>query len=101
MSLYNLRDAVKQETYFKSLKTLFSLSLAEVFKLAAPLKRDSLIFTNLQSTVLKQYLLRRKPKVVNYMDYLKYRNNEFRAELDNDILNYDRNNIIEQIKGDL
>ena len=35
------------------------------------------------------------------MDYLKYRNNEFRTELDNDILNYDRNNIIEQIKGDL
>ena len=101
MSLYNLRDVVKQKTYFKSLKTLFLLSLAEVFKLVASFKRDSLIFTNLQSTVLKQYFLRRKPKVVNYMDYLKYRNNEFRAELDNDISNYDRNNIIEQIKGDL
>ena len=35
------------------------------------------------------------------MGYLKFRNDEFRAELDNETLKYDRNNIIEQINGDL
>ena len=98
MSLYNLRDVVKQKTYFKISEDLILTIWPRSFQISSVY---SLIFTNLQSTVLKQYFLRRKPKVVNYMGYLKFRNDEFRAELDNEILKYDRNNIIEQIKGDL
>ena len=34
-----------------------------------------------------------KPKVVNYGDYRKFRNDEFRVERDNEILKHDINNM--------
>ena len=36
-------------------------------------------------TVLKQYFPKLKPKVVSYRDYQNFQNNEFRAELDNEM----------------
>ena len=50
-------------------------------------------FHKLTTTVLKQYFPKLKPKVVNYRDYRKFRNEEFRAQLDNEILKHDINNI--------
>ena len=50
-------------------------------------------FHKLTTTVLKQYFPKPKPKIVNYRDYRKFRNDEFRAELDNEILKYDINSI--------
>ena len=50
-------------------------------------------FHKLTTTVLKQYFPKPKPKTVNYRDYRNFRNDEFRAELDNKILKYDINNI--------
>ena len=50
-------------------------------------------FHKLTTTVLKQYFPKAKPKIVNYRDYRNFRNNEFRAELDNGILKLDINNI--------
>ena len=50
-------------------------------------------FHKLTTTVLKQYFPKLKLKVVNYRDYLKFGNDEFRAELDNEILKHDINNM--------
>ena len=50
-------------------------------------------FHILTTTVLKQYFPKLKPKVVNYRDYQKFCNDEFRAQLDNEILKHDINNM--------
>ena len=50
----------------------------------------SLIFINLQ---LKQYFPKSTPKVVNYRDYQNFLNNEFRAELDNEMSKHDLGNM--------
>ena len=50
-------------------------------------------FHKLITTVLKQYFAKPKPKIVNYRGYINFRNHKFRAELDNEILKHDINNI--------
>ena len=50
-------------------------------------------FHKLTTTVLKQYFPKSKPKIVNYRDYRNFRNDEFRAELDNEILKHDISNM--------
>ena len=50
-------------------------------------------FHKLTITVLKQCFPKLKPKVINYRDYQKFRNDEFRAQLDNEILKHDINNM--------
>lgn len=47
-------------------------------------------FHKLTTTVLKQYFPKLKPKVVKYR---KFRNDEFSAELDNEISKHDINNV--------
>ena len=42
---------------------------------------------------MKQYFPKPKPKIVYYRDYRNFRNDEFGAELDNEILKQDINNI--------
>ena len=42
-------------------------------------------FYKLTTTVLRQYFPKLKPKVVHYRDYQKFRNDEFRAQLENEI----------------
>ena len=41
--------------------------------------------SNFTTTVLRQYFPKLKPKVVHYRDYQKFRNDEFRAQLENEI----------------
>ena len=48
-------------------------------------------FHKLTTTVLKQDFPKPKPKIVNYRDYRNFRNDEFRAELDNEVLKHDIN----------
>ena len=50
-------------------------------------------FHKLTTTVLKQYFPKLKSKVVNYRDYRKFWNNEFRSQLDNEILKHDISNM--------
>ena len=50
-------------------------------------------FHKLTITVLKQYFPKLKPKVVNYRDYQNFQNNEFRAELDNEMSKHDLGNM--------
>ena len=42
---------------------------------------------------MKQYIPKPKPKIVNYRDYRNFRNDEFKAEVDNEIMKHDINNI--------
>ena len=49
-------------------------------------------FQKLTTTVLKQYFHKVKPQVVNYRDYRNFRNEKFRAQLD-EILKHDTNNM--------
>ena len=56
------------------------------------LKRAS-DFQKLTTTVLKQDFHKVKPQVVNYRDYRNFRNEKFRAQLDNEILKHDINNM--------
>ena len=53
-------------------------------------------FHKLTTTVLKQYFSKLKPKVVNCRDYREFRNDEFRAQIDNEILKHDINNMENQ-----
>ena len=53
-------------------------------------------FHKLTITVLKQYFPKLKPKVVNHRDYQSFQNNEFRAELDNEMLKHDLGNMDDQ-----
>ena len=50
-------------------------------------------FQKFTTAVLKQYFPKPKPKIINDSDYRNFRNDEFRAELDNQILKHDINNI--------
>ena len=50
-------------------------------------------FHKLNITLLNQYFPKLKPKVVNYRDYRNFRNNEFKAELDNEMLKHDLGNM--------
>ena len=93
MSLYSLRNLVKQKFCFKNpenhhVQTLFSPTQnSNVFETGIS---DCRKLTN---TVLKQYFPKLKPTVVNYRDYRNFRNEEFRAQLDNEILKQDINNM--------
>ena len=50
-------------------------------------------FHKCTTTVLKRYFPKPKQKILNYRDYRNFQNDEFRAELDNEILKHDINNI--------
>ena len=57
------------------------------------LKQECSNFYKLTVKIIKQYFPKQKPKVIMYRDYQNFRNDLFRAELDNEILKYDLNNI--------
>ena len=89
MSVHNLKALIKQKTCFKNPENPACIGLIltiEVSKTVAYLKLGFLIF-------LKQYFSKLKPKVVNYRDYQNFWNNEFRAELDNEMLKHDLGNM--------
>ena len=50
-------------------------------------------FHKCTTTVLKRYFPKPKQKILNYRDYRNFQNDEFRAELNNEILKHDINNI--------
>ena len=84
MSVYSLRNLVKQKTFFKNpenpscidlilTSSQRSLQNSNVFEMGLS------DFHKLTTTVLKQYFPKLKPKVINYRDYRRFRNDEFRA----------------------
>ena len=95
---YNLKSLVKQKTCSKnpdnpSCIDLILTNSPRSFQDSGVFKTGLSYFHKLTTTVLKQYFPKPKPKTVNYRDYRNFRNDEFRAELDNEILKHDINNI--------
>ena len=98
MSTYNLKSLVKQKTCFKNPDNQSCIDL--ILTISPRNFQDNSVFETglsdfhkLATTVFKQYFPKPKPKIVNYRDYSNFRNDEFRAELDNEILKHDINNI--------
>ena len=95
MSTYNLKSLIKQKTCFENPGNPSCIdpilqTLGEFPRIPVCLKRD---FHKLKNTVLNPYFPRPKPKIINYRDYRILLNDEFRAELDNEILKHDTANI--------
>ena len=98
MSTYDLKSLVKQKACFKNPDNLSCIHLILInsprsFQDSSVFGMGLSDFHKLTTTVLKQYFPKPKPKIVNYRDYRNFRNDEFRAELDNEILKHDINNI--------
>ena len=98
MSTYNLKSLVKQKICLKNPDNPSCIDL--ILKKSSRSFQDSCVFETglsdfqkLTTTVLKQYFPKPKPKIVSYRDYRNFQNDEFRAELDNEILEHDINNI--------
>ena len=97
MSAYSLRNSVKQKNCFKNSEIRSSLDLfltnfLRSFQKSNAFKTGLSNFNKLTTTVLKQYFPQQKSKVINYRDYRKFRDNEFRAQFDSEILKHDINN---------
>ena len=98
MSTYKLKSLVKRKTCFKNPDNLSCVDL--ILRNAPRGFQDRSLFETglsdfhkLATTVLKQYIPEPKLKIVNYRDYRNFHNDEFRAELDNEILKHDIKNI--------
>ena len=98
MSICNLKSLVKQKTCFKnrdnpSCIDLIITNSPRSFQDSSVFETGLSAFHKLITTVLKQYFPKTKSKIVYYRDYRNFRNGEFRAELDNEILKHDITNI--------
>ena len=98
MSIYNLKSLAKQKSCFKNPDNLLCIDLIltnsrQIFQDSSVFETGLSDFHKLTTTVLKQYFPKPKSKIVNYRDYRNFQNDEFRAELDNEILKHDINNI--------
>ena len=98
MSVYSIRNLVKQKTCFKNPENPSCIDLTltnspRSFQSSNVFETGLSDFHKLTTTVLKQYFPKLKPKVVNYRDYRKFRNDGFRAQRDCEILKHDINNM--------
>ena len=98
MSVYNLKALIKQKTCFKNPENPTCLDLiltksVQSFQSSSVCETGVSDFHKLTITVLKQYFPKLKPKMVNYKDYQNFQNNEFRAELDNEMSKHDLGNM--------
>ena len=98
MSVYSLRNLVKQKICFQnpenpSCVDLILTNSSRSFQNSNVFETGLSDFHKLTTAVLKQYFPQPKPKVINYRDHRKFRNDEFRAQLDNEILKHDINNM--------
>ena len=98
MSTYNLKSLVKQKICFKnpdnpSCIDLIPTNSPRCFQDSCVFETGLSDFQKLTTTVLKQYFPKPKPKIVSYRNYRNFRSDEFRVELNNEILKHDINNI--------
>ena len=98
MSAYNLKSLVKQKICFKnpdnpSCIDLIPTNSPRSFQDSCVFETGLSDFQKLTTTVLKQYFPKLKPKIVSYRNYRNFRSDEFRVELNNEILKHDINNI--------
>ena len=98
LNLYNLKNAVKQNTCFKNSDkpTRIDLMLTNCprsFQNMDTFKTGLSDFHKLTFTVLKQHFPKQKPRFVIHQHYKNFSNDYFRIELENALLKYDFNNI--------
>ena len=101
MSVHSIKTLIKQKLCFKNPKNPKNPACIDLILTSSPrsFQNSSVFETGLSDfhkltiTVLKQYFPKLEPKVVNYRDYRNFRNNEFRAELDNEMLKHDLGNM--------
>ena len=98
MSVYSLRNLVKQKNCFKNPENpscidLILTNFPRSFQNSNVFETGLSDFHKLTTAVLKKYFPKAKPKVVNYRDYRKFRRDEFRSKLDNEILKHDISNM--------
>ena len=101
ISVYSLKNLVKQKTCFKNPENPSCIDLIltnspRSFQNSNAFETGLSDFHKLTTTVLKQYFPKLKPKILNYRDYREFRNDEFRAQLDSEILKHDINNMEDQ-----
>ena len=94
MSVHNLKTLKKQKACFKNPENPTCIDL--ILKNSPRSFQNSSVFETglsdihkLTITVLEQCFPKLKPKVVSYEDYQNFQNNEFRAELDNEMSQHD------------
>ena len=97
LNMYSLKNLVSQKT-FKNPEnpscidlTLTNCSLS--FQNSGVFEIGLSDFHKLTFAVLKQYYPKQNPKVVFYQKYKNFHNNLFRSELENELSNYDINNM--------
>ena len=98
MNVYNLKTLIKQKTCYKNPENPSCIDLIltnspRSFQNSGVFETGLSDFHKLTTTVLRRYFPKLKPKVIIYRDYQNFRNDEFRAELDNELLKHDLNNI--------
>ena len=97
-NIYNLRSLIKEKTCFKNPENPSCIDLIltnspRSFQNSSVFETGLSDFHKMVVTVMKQHFPKLKPKVINYRDYRNFRSDEFRAELDNELLKHDLNNI--------
>ena len=84
LNIYSLKNLVSQNICFKNPENPSCIDL--ILTNCSDLRKLTL-------TVLKQYYPKQKPKVVFYRKYKNFRNDLFRSKLQNELSNYDINNM--------
>ena len=98
LNMYSLKNLVSHKTCFKnpehpSCIDLILTNCSRSFQNTGGFETRLSNFHKLTFTVLKQYYQKNNSKVVFYRRYENFRNNLFRSELDNELSNYDTNNM--------
>ena len=98
LNMYSLKNLVSQKTCFKNPENpscidLILTNCSRSFQNTGVFETWLPDFHKLTFKVLKQYYPKQRPKVVFYQKYKNFRNNLFRSELENELSNYDLNNM--------
>ena len=98
LNMYSLENLAFQRTYFKNPENpscidLILTNCSRSFQNTGVFEAGLSDSHKLTFTVLKQYYPKQKPTVVFYRKYKNFRNNLFRSELENELSNYDINNM--------
>ena len=97
-NMYSLKNLVSQKTRFKNPESPSCINLILTncswsFQNTGVFETGLSDFYKLTFTVLKQYYPKQKPKVVFYRKYKNFRNNLFRSRFENELSNYDINDM--------
>ena len=98
LNIYNLKNLVKQKTCYKNPENPSCIDLIltnshRSFQNTNVFETGLSDFHKMTVSVLKSHFPKQKPNIFSYRNFKRFRNNSFRAELDNELLKYDLCNI--------